>query len=361
MAKLLLKFNWFLGDRDKTTFWSLFNPGLQFHRWLPNGEKDAILLPVGAKGSSLKIWFERRGYEKDGWIEYDLNRKEMPLRLLKQIGLLNAGPMFGKLWLGGITRQEASTLKKKVGNDAYQRLGKKVIKLIVPSVQRLIHIFKTKFGQDWIIDFPSFDSRRQNLTNYFNGLNCQWSLDEGETWDDFSPDHPEPSTIKLEARFRPNCFENYLTQKDWLELPKYLETPSSPAATLLANAIGSFRGKSFRVALVDGVTALEMAIGEGTRDNFKEDNQFNEFLGAFWNLPLRTQLVCFVTLKGISDKIALSDTLDAIDLRHKVVHEGFIPSQNAENKIRALLLAAGILLHGPKFNIVYPNPGNQKY
>jgi hypothetical protein len=45
--------------------------GPYFHRWLPNGEEDAIQLETGDSNSNLRVWFKRRGVIKNGFVEYD--------------------------------------------------------------------------------------------------------------------------------------------------------------------------------------------------------------------------------------------------------------------------------------------------
>ena len=37
--------------------------GPLFHRWLPDGEKDAITLSPPSEHYTLKLWFERWGYK----------------------------------------------------------------------------------------------------------------------------------------------------------------------------------------------------------------------------------------------------------------------------------------------------------
>ena len=41
--------------------------GVCFHRWLPDGESDAITLPVGWPGAELRVWMRRTGYVRGFW------------------------------------------------------------------------------------------------------------------------------------------------------------------------------------------------------------------------------------------------------------------------------------------------------
>jgi len=133
MAIVLLRFVINLKDHRDTGFFG--GNGPLFHRWLPNGEKDAIMLETGDENVELKIWFERLGYLDGSFIKFDKMRHEVEPEIMDKQGMLEAGPLQGSLKIGGIADQELQSMRKfKLGVEKYKVFGKKVIKLIYPSV-----------------------------------------------------------------------------------------------------------------------------------------------------------------------------------------------------------------------------------
>jgi len=108
MPKLLLKFGINLEAKD--TQFALEHHGPQFHRWLPDGEKDAILLDTGDPNAVLKVWFERRGFVRDGFIVYDRKRQEADSEIIPKQAVLDAGPLRGLLEIQEISAEEIMSL-----------------------------------------------------------------------------------------------------------------------------------------------------------------------------------------------------------------------------------------------------------
>ena len=110
--------------------------GPQFHRWLPDGEKDAISLDTGNSNATLKIWFERRGYVDGNLIKFDYERQEVDPEIMSTQGKLDAGPLKGLLDILDISDEEVSLLKeKKVDDKRYLAFEKKIIKLFYNPVR----------------------------------------------------------------------------------------------------------------------------------------------------------------------------------------------------------------------------------
>ena len=64
MTKLLLKFGIILeSDRLLSDV-----KGPLFHRWLPDGRQDSIVLATKDPNTKLEVWFERRGYADGNFI-----------------------------------------------------------------------------------------------------------------------------------------------------------------------------------------------------------------------------------------------------------------------------------------------------
>lgn len=48
-----------------------------FDRWLPDGINDAVLYESGDESVKIDLWFERHGYLKGDFVEFELNRHEV--------------------------------------------------------------------------------------------------------------------------------------------------------------------------------------------------------------------------------------------------------------------------------------------
>ena|SRR5579864_7710754 len=161
MQTLFLKFYVYLGRQD---FMRKFD-GPLFHRWLPDGEKDAINLDTGTPEVTLKVWFERRGFVGEKLIKYDVTRKEVDSAIIPTQAALVAGSLFGLLEIQGLAEEKVTPIREnRIGDAIYVAFGDQVVnKLICPSVSRFINILRGKYGQYWLRELRKWDSRNETL------------------------------------------------------------------------------------------------------------------------------------------------------------------------------------------------------
>jgi len=192
--------------------------GPLFHRWLPDGEKDAIILDTGDSNAKLRVWFERRGFIDNGFIRFSYDRREIESKIIPTQAILDAGPIMGLLEIKRFSEEESAALREnKIGDVYYIALAKRVVKkLIYPSVARFLNVLRTNYGQYWISELKKWDSNKESLGNYCSSLGLKWSLDDGKTWAPFIPNKPE---IMLTTTIR-QSYTEYLTKEDWQELAK---------------------------------------------------------------------------------------------------------------------------------------------
>ena len=156
MSTLLLKFGIHLEKYELPTVAQHHGP--LFHRWFPDGEKDAIILNTGDPNTKLKLWFERWGYIDNGWIKFSYKRREVDPKIIPTQAILDAGPLLGLLEIRGVAEEELTPLREnKVGDARYISLAKKVVKLLHPTVARFLNILRTNYGQYWIQDLDYRD------------------------------------------------------------------------------------------------------------------------------------------------------------------------------------------------------------
>jgi hypothetical protein len=339
--------------------------GLLFHRWLPNGEADALSLVTPDVNTRLQVWIERTGYVENGWIQYDPQRHEVDPEVMNRQGILVAGPLRGSLELTDVSEDQIVALREgRIGSDPYVALGKRVIKKVVgPAVPQFVKFLKITYGQYWLADFDPWDSRRESLGSYCGKIHAQWSLDDGAMWREFVPDNP---IVYLEGGILGGSgrrFREYITEQDWREIETALRARYEPTsgAPLLRRAQRLIDQGELRLALVEAVVALELSLSDFMRQRQGLGKFFEEALQSFWQLPLRSQLVVVASASALERAGDLGDAVEAIEARNKVVHEGWSPGDKEAKDVRkwlmSLLRVAAALLPGTKVKLPWANLG----
>ncbi len=116
MSTLLLKFGINLEEYSLSIIAQHHGP--LFHRWLPDGEKDAIVLDTGDSNIELRVWFERRGFVDNGFIKFDYKRREVNPEIIPKQAILDAGPLWGLLKIQGLSEEELVPLWENAIEDA---------------------------------------------------------------------------------------------------------------------------------------------------------------------------------------------------------------------------------------------------
>lgn len=345
MTTLLLKFEI---DLDKDASPPRFVSGPAFHRWLPDGEEDAIALDTGDPNAHLKVWFERRGFVQGNSIMYDYERREVDEEILSTQGLLSAGPLMGLLEIRGLPEEELAVVREnRTGDQLYIAVGRQVVKKwVYLALGRFVDTLRISFGQHWIRELPQWDSRTRSVGNYCRKvLGLMWSLDGGESWRDFLPDDlTRTITLKLPR------YSNYLTKEDWRHLAELAREGYEPstAAALLARTHQFLDEGNLKHALIEGVSALEAAVREYMGQELRGAESLREYMKAFWQMPLRAQAVVASVCAKV-DPGDIENTVQAIKTRGDVVHKGLAPPPNARTQVIALRNTVSSLLSGPGF------------
>lgn len=342
------------------------HPGPLFHRWLPNGMDDAIILDIENHNAELKIWFERMGFMNGGFIEFDNNRQEVKPDVIPQQAILKAGPLMGLLEIRDISEKELIPLiENSIGDENFIKFGKKVVnKLIYPSVAKFIRILRTNYCQYWIQDLEKWDSRGESLGRYCQRrLHLKWSLDDGDTWSDFIPNKPiaPPCCSEVTIGFS-EIYLEYITSEDWQKLGKAIQDGYHPttAASFLARTNQFLDQGDIKHALIEGVSAFELAINEFFTHKIidVDSTSLHDGMKSFMNLSLRTQIISISLALGNIPVQDITNAVHVVDMRNKLIHEGRDPPEKVKGELISLLNIIKKLLIGPGFKFPKSNPSN---
>lgn len=238
---------------------------IQFHRWLPNGRDDAIEYESADKKVKIALWFERHGYIRDKFIEFELDRHEVPDAVMDRQMRLESGPLYGYVTVSDVPLGVAEAVRDEHKGDAeYVAFAKSLVKSHVqPLLSRFSNVVKHYFGQYWIRDFSQWDSRCESIGNYCDDLGMRASIDGGTTWHPFIADaHPRTFTANV---LLPNPINRSLIDRDdWEFLKRSLnDVPESTLALqVLRYGHELLDQGNLRHSLVEVVTALEIGTGQ---------------------------------------------------------------------------------------------------
>ena len=366
MPKLYLQFKLLLGSQDPNGVGS--DPGVLFHRWLPDGMSDALTLKLNKEkygDITTNLWFERRGYVKDRYIEYDHVRKEVAPVIMEKQGLLVAGPLYGLLTFHEIDSKYIETLcsdNSDLHLENYQRLGKLIGKLIFQTVSGFIHIIRTKYGQYWVHELREWDSQIESLTNYCKCMNLKWKIDEREDWRDFHPDPPETPSHTIDFFVNLNTkYEDYISREDWQNIQTLLCEPHREATSekLFIRARENSAGGDLKWALIDAVSAMELCLDEFIRIKKSGSNKLK--MGNLFNLDLPTKTTMIAAFAQDLSPGTIEEILKGIEIRNELVHEGKEPPDSTDKSLIAILEFVGSFLPLPCDRFPSPRPGNMLY
>jgi len=338
--------------------------GVLFHRFLPDGKKDAIMLDTSDPDVELKIWFERRGFVEEGLIKYDSKRREVDPSIVHVQGVLDSGPLFGLLIIRNLPEEQIEAIRtNKIGDPAYIEIGKRVVKLIHPPVSSFIDLLRINYGQYWLRNFEKWDSRYFGLGHYCSLIYLKWSLDEGVHWSDFIPERNLAQSIKLQLTSGQDYLQ-YLTEEDWhITIRSIHKHKPSLAEFLLSKSHELLDQGEIKYALVDAVTALEVAITEYLKKKLNGFSGLNSLLSKFsqQNISNKDKITIFAAFTESISVKDLEDCIKAIGWRNDVIHEGRELPEDIDNVAtitRKLQSVIGKIIAPPTVRFPTINSGN---
>lgn len=332
MTKLFIKF--------RVNLWNFESEhsGAIFHRWLPNGEKDAVKLISNDSKVNIRVWFERCGYTEDNFIRYNEKRREVDPKIMTLQGCLYSGPLYGMLEMSKLPPEQIQAIRdSKKGDEIYINLTKKLVnELIYLPVNEFIERVRNNFGQYWIRQLPKYDSRQYSLGYYASHiLNMHWSLDDRKSWKVIDPDTPETVKATFYALPAPDYLQ-FLMEEDWKSISN-LDCSNNSSNQFLIRSHRLCKEGNLRLAFIEAVTALDLSIHEFIRKRAFSELLIKSSKAVFSKKPLRTQLTILCSSFNTIPQDQIERSIKAIKLRNKIVHNGVNPSDKNEPWLYALL------------------------
>jgi len=111
-----------------------------------------------------------------------------------------------------------------------------------------------------------------------------------------------------------------------------------------------------RYAFIEGVTALEVAIGELIHEKELDQGLLKESAKEFIRKPLHAQVIGLASSLEEVTSEDIRNAVRAIRTRNRIVHEGHDISgpmlKDAETSLLSLLKMTALLIPGPRFRFV---------
>lgn len=321
--------------------------GPLFHRWIPNGRHDQVHLTAPDDANRLSVWFERRARVRGSFLEYAHDGMEFDEGIMARQGKLDAGVLRGQMIFGDVDDEELAEIAAKSvpvvsSNDPdlvseaplYMAAGKRLVGFFHSRVSRFIAVLKCQFGQYWLTDLRPWDSRRESLGSYCSGLNLVWWNECNDKGFRFIPSALIATMVAAPPPRR--GFAEYLSEQDWRLLQRMnWESDVPTELTLLGRANQAIDQDDYRYAFIEAATALEMAVERRVSPSGEYKN-VRAALQAFDQHPEKSRVAVVLKVAGWNET-EIDAVLAALDVRNRIVHEGYQPQIKDVSALRAVL------------------------
>jgi len=337
--------------------------GPLFQGWTPNGEADAIKLPTSGLSNTVNAWFERRFKPATQPLEYSFNHAcQVSDAEVAQTSAIDAGYLFASCEIAEIPQAIMDHLLEKkttfnVGDstsDNIQLFAKSLYKTFFPPIRRFSERLILECGQWWLESPREWDSRKETLGNYFQDHWVSCRLPNGSRHF-FVPTAPT-TTPDISIRF----VGGYMTKSDWMRLAASAtaEQTFSPALRILVDAERCLIEDQQLHALVQAITALEIAISEYTLSCYRANSKASKQMSS-WSESREETLgsrLAALFARSATHSHQVESTLHAIALRNRIVHKGFRPADLDELRslTEATISLCRVLLNAEAFKMCVP-------
>lgn len=192
-----------------------------------------------------------------------------------------------------------------------------------------------------------------------SAFNLHWSNNKGKSWNRFIPTQQGFTFRIIVGR----DFTHYLTKEDWKNIKLTFDPDKdfSLAAATLSKAHEFWGNGHLRQAFIEGVSALELALGDIFRKKQKDYQALSAHAQSFFKLPNPVKLTILGSLMEIVSEKILEAAVGAIKIRNDIVHKGYTPSdQKSREFLDGLFATVAVLLETGEFKFPFLISGNQQ-
>jgi len=320
--------------------------GPQFHRFMPDGQSDAVWLTPEGDPHEIRVWFDRTAKKRGDFLEWDRDGTEFDEATMRRQGKLEAGNLRGELVMLDVSADELESLfrnpkavNEPFGQDtaddpAYQRLGKRVVNLLYPPLANFISTLRDQYGQYWLQVPAQWDSRRSTLGTYCSSTLCLlWWNDQVQDWRRFLPTN-SGAMIRVE-RLPGREYAEYLTEEDWRRMQRTrCLTEVSTELQLLGNANRAVDFGDHRQAFIEVMSALELVIARRLKSSSRA---ISAAVNSFMDGESQKAQVAVLLLATGAATAEIETALNALSVRNRVAHEGYLPTPAETAELRAVV------------------------
>lgn len=330
------------------TQYQLYPNGPIFSRYLPNGEADGVCLTPDGDPHEIQVWFTRRTKKvSGGMLAWDLTGTEFDPETMRRQAKLDGGWLFGKMNMPvsqaelAALRQDPKATPQEFGDfredSDYVALAKRLIKTLQPRLAAFVSTLRSQYGQYWLEVPRPWDSRSgETLGTHCTGkLMLKWWHEEKQGWFWVLPTR---CGINITVQTPPdNYFNQYLTEADWrrLQAGRCLVDVSTELQ-LLANAGKSLDSGDYRQSFVEVLSALELTI---SRRLASQNEKIKAATDSFLDGETRSAHIAVVMLMIGAPEQDIETALKAVNIRNRVVHEGYQPTESDGRILREVMQA----------------------
>lgn len=343
MTTVRMSFHLRLETRTFAGFPKIVGP--LFHRFVPNGPHDAVLLTPDGDPHKIRIWFERSAKLEHGFIEWERHGSQFDESVMRRQAKLEGGPLYGEMLLDVSDEEMMSLLRnpkalnEPFGQDAdddpvYVSLGQRVIKVLRPRLANFISTLRNQYGQYWLEELTDWSPTQSTLGSYCSSvLSLVWWNDKTQDWRRFLPTN-SGSTISSE---RPpgRGYAEYLTEDDWRRFQRSrCLTDVTTEIQLLGSATQALDLGEYRHAFIEVIAALELVVARRLTPSGK---LARSAIQSFFERAAKNAQVAVLLLATGAESAEIEETLKAIKVRNRVAHEGYPPSYTEAAALRSVM------------------------
>jgi len=231
---------------------------IMFDRWLPLAEQDSIVATID--GLSVRIWLDASCIAQRPPLAVENIERARQIyvsKLCVEVGGLEVTDRLGHLTVtlaseNDWTAEHISATYDADLLDEYSILGRRAYASAIAAVNRLLSYVRARKGQYWLNEYRPDKGTHSEFTR----LRAMAKIADSD-WVRLSI----PGAFEYRAISIPE-HERIIQKKDWQEITSHVATFKRPplAGLLLAGAEELLRAGHSRAALIEAVSALEVAI-----------------------------------------------------------------------------------------------------